>query len=161
MQKETLFKVPSTGIKIKTVPFNLVTLARQVRKRMERQGDCMPQPPQVEVKIGKSPALELDPNDMNYRRELIMWQQRLGERCMDAVMARLAQLQEFSDERAAEIAEFKEQTGNFLDFEDDDRLNWLLHIAVGSDVMAVYDFVTGKQIPTEEGIQAEAENFQD
>ena len=104
-QRTVPFVVPSTGIEIETVMFNLVRVTRQVGKRMESEGLVEPRPPMVEVTIGKkTKAQEPDFSNEAYQRATVEYWTERGVRCMDAVMFRLSRLQKITEERGAAIA---------------------------------------------------------
>lgn len=150
------YPVPSTGRLLYWRPMNLQMLRRQVIRKLESEGHRQPEPPELEVKIGrKATGYEPDYRDPNFLRAYSVWLELVSERMMMAVYAGLAAMQPFGDEERAELDAYKVSFADYLEFGTDERLDWFMQFVVGNDAELIFNIVTGRAQPTAEGIEQE------
>ena len=149
-------EIPSTGRTLYWRPINLQILRRQVIRKLENEGSKQPQPPALEVTIGRqSNGYELDYRDPLFVRAYAVWLEIVSERMMMAVYTALATWQPFGDTAQAELMEYKATFGELLAFGDNERLDWFMQFVVGNDADLVFNVVTGRERPSEAGIERE------
>lgn len=152
--------VPSTGRTMVWRAFNIQILRRQVIRKLAGEGVRQPDPPLLEVKIGrKGAAYEPDYRDPNYLRAYGVWLEIVSERMMMAVYTGLAALQPFGDDERAELAAYKAAFADYLEFGEDERLDWFMQFILGNDAEMVFNVATGRERPTAEGIEQEKKDF--
>lgn len=150
------FVIPSTGRVMVWRPFNLQILRRQVIRKLASEGNGQPEPPQLEVKIGrKGTGYEPDYRDPLFMRSYNVWLEAVSERMMMAVYTGLAAMQPFDVAEKAELETHKAVFGDLLEFSEDERLDWFMQFIVGNDADLVFNIVTGRERPSEEGIERE------
>jgi hypothetical protein len=155
-----IYPVEETGEKIRHRFYDAMHMRRQMIRKMAEGGDPEPQPPVIEVIIGKKgKGTEPDRYDPNYLRTLNAWYERLGDKLVEFVLIDTARLQEMDEARQKQVEEFKETYADYFVFDKDDRVNWLIHFGLGSQSDKILSYFMGKARPEEGRILAEMDNF--
>lgn len=146
-----------SGEVIKIPPVSQIALTQQIKRE-----NPPPEPPWVEVEIGGEKMVERNYADPAYDVALDKWGQFIPLEVTERVLWRVAIQQKLTDERQADVNELREAVGDNEQLPTSDKALWLTQIACNdADITAILKAASNMADPSEKGVKAAADNFQD